>query len=609
VKPGCAIAFVVAVTTAATLASPSAQAVDTDFVPCGRPQGIRCAWVPVPLDRSGALAGEIELYVERRASALAPGHGALFVLAGGPGEAATAATERFAAALAPALRRRDLVVFDQRGTGRSGFLDCPNAAALGERLGERCAAEIGPAVHRYTTRDSVDDLEAVRRRVGVDRIALFGLSYGTRVAQAYANMYPQHVERLILDSVVPVDGYDFFERSSYAAIAPVLTNFCRRNPCRRLAPDLVRDVAWLADKAHAGTLAVPIVTSAGAVTTRSIAPYELAQVLISGFSFDPIERARLPAAVHSALAGDGAPLGRLVVASRGPEGRRAKRTDTYNPVVNRATLCEEITPPWPRTATNDERVYLGRNALAAIPESAFYPLNRDATDAGLRSACGRWPISASAPSTSGIPPDVPVLLLEGALDTLTPLADAEKAASRFPHAQVLTVPDAGHAVAFSARSRNCVQPALARFLAGRLIRTCTPPRPAVSTSCVAPTDVATLHPWPGVPGQAGKLLRAVIETIDDVELTSRSIGPPTGLRGGTFEVNGATLQLKNVVYVPDVAVRGKYGVRSRTADLRVTGPGEPGRVFFRASGRIRGTLAGRPLPKTVRLGKRISACL
>jgi len=192
-----------------------------------------------------------------------------------------------------------------------------------------------------------------------------------------------------------------------------------------------------------------------------------------------------------------------------------------------------------------------------------------------------------------------VLLLEGALDTLTPLGDAQEAASAFPHAQLLSLPGTGHEVAFSPQSQRCVRSALVRFLAHLPVKSCAPPHPAVAISPIAPTDLAGLQPWPRVPGRVGRTLHAVIETVGDVELTNRSRSPRTGLRGGTFVAQGSTLRLNKVVYVPGVSVSGTYAPRARTGVLRVTGAGASGTIVFRKSGGISGKLAGRPLPKGV----------
>lgn len=158
-----------------------ARAEQLDF--CG-PADRACARLPVPLDPTGGVPGNVTLHLERM-RAKAPTDAPLFLLAGGPGQSATRAFPRDAVReiLGPVLRRRDLVVLDQRGTGSSGVLSCPElqrAGALDGAAAAACAIRLGPGRAFYTTRDSVADIDAVRRSLGYARIALLGVSYGTR---------------------------------------------------------------------------------------------------------------------------------------------------------------------------------------------------------------------------------------------------------------------------------------------------------------------------------------------------------------------------------------------------------------------------------------------
>ena len=87
------------------------------FRSCPGSPGFSCASLPVPLDRGGAVPGTISLSLERRPADAGPSRRAVVALAGGPGQAALPLGEYAARALAPALGDRDLIVFDQRGTG------------------------------------------------------------------------------------------------------------------------------------------------------------------------------------------------------------------------------------------------------------------------------------------------------------------------------------------------------------------------------------------------------------------------------------------------------------------------------------------------------------
>ena len=101
-----------------------------------------------------------------------------------------------------------LVAYDDRGTGESGLLDCPAVqlaltADQQRAAAAACAGTIGPTRAFYSTAEHAEDLDAVRQALGFDKIALYGVSYGTKLAMAYALAHPSHVERLLLDSVLP----------------------------------------------------------------------------------------------------------------------------------------------------------------------------------------------------------------------------------------------------------------------------------------------------------------------------------------------------------------------------------------------------------------------
>ena len=95
-----------------------------------------------------------------------------------------------------------------------------------ERAVAACAARIGPARTHYTTADSVEDVEAVRSALGIDKLVLYGTSYGTKVALDYAAAHPEHVSRLLLDSTILPEGVDSFERATIASIPRVMRAIC-----------------------------------------------------------------------------------------------------------------------------------------------------------------------------------------------------------------------------------------------------------------------------------------------------------------------------------------------------------------------------------------------
>ena len=148
------------------------------------------------------------------------------------------------------LTDRDLLVFDQRGTGASGPLQC-TALLPGRSSGsaaadaQRCALQLGPARGLYTTPDSVDDIEAIRQAAATTSSMIYGVSYGTKVAEQYAARYPSHVEALILDSVVRPDGPDPFRRSTFAATRRVLGELCSGGDCRGITSNPTGELATI----------------------------------------------------------------------------------------------------------------------------------------------------------------------------------------------------------------------------------------------------------------------------------------------------------------------------------------------------------------------------
>ena len=216
-----------AVTQAGTAATPlSVSFGSLAFTPCtlsqvGQAQTVpaRCAALRVPEDRSSKDGRTIELGLAWVPStAKSPARDPVVMLAGGPGQSALEAFPAIYPAFRDILRQRHVLLVDQRGTGTSSPLRCPrtlNDEALrrmetagveeARRLTAACLQELGPGVdaRAYTTSAFIDDLEDVRRALGVAQFNLVGVSYGTRVALEYLRRHPASTRTVVLDSVVP----------------------------------------------------------------------------------------------------------------------------------------------------------------------------------------------------------------------------------------------------------------------------------------------------------------------------------------------------------------------------------------------------------------------
>ena len=603
----------------ASLPSSSAASPGASFTPCPQEETFSCATVPVPLDRGGAVPGTIGLSVERRVAGGGPSSVAVLALAGGPGQATLPLAHFIAEAISPALAGgssppRDLLLFDQRGTGASGPLSCPalsgaeiaTANSLGELI-ERCAHELGPARGDYTTRESVEDIEAVRRAAGYEKLVLYGTSYGTKVALAYTQRYPQNVAALVLDSTETPEGPDPFHVSTFKAIRPALAELCSRHACGAVTRNPLADLARLVAETGAHPLAGVAYDERGRPHSRSVDTKGLFALLLDG-DLNPVIRAELPAAVRSALNRDLGPLLRLATVA-GIHPAREEAASAIDETLFIDTSCEETAFPWQRAAPQATRAVEAEAALNALPGSDFYPFGAESALLDMTiPLCVAWPDASAPPPPAGPLPDVPTLILSGGQDLRTPTANARQVAALIPDAELVRVPYTGHSVIGSDLS-GCATSALVAFFAGAPVGQCPSARNPFPPSPLAPTRLSALTPTPGLNAAQGRTVKAAVDTILDVrrtiiELTLDFGELPLGvrfggLRGGTVAMTGAGAKLEHLAYVPGVRLTGLVPTaillrnKGPAANLSVSGSAAAGgRLRIAAGGRLSGVLGG-----------------
>jgi pimeloyl-ACP methyl ester carboxylesterase len=393
----------------------------------------------------------------------------LIGLTGGPGQAGVIFASTYEYLLPTA--GRDLVLLDQRGTGASGLLRCPSlereitgfATAVG-----RCGRRLGARRSFYTSADSAEDLEALRIRLGVPRIALYAVSYGTRVAVEYARRHPERVERMILDSAVGIDAPDPLGRETLEAVSRVVRTVCRLG-CGGAEEHPVSDIARLVPRLRRAPIR-RVLRRGGRTRTVRVGVDDLLGLLVTSDT-DPELMRSIPPAVRSALAGNGGPLVRLKLGLAGGDAG-SDRVSEFSPAVYAATTCEEATLAWDPAASQTARRKQARAALAALPAQDFAPFDRTAgLNFGLLPLCGAWParqrVAEPAPP---LPTTVPTLVLAGELDLRTPLENARRLA-RALGGRVVVEPGVGHQV-LGADFNGCGGPAIEAFLAKRPLPVC-----------------------------------------------------------------------------------------------------------------------------------------
>jgi pimeloyl-ACP methyl ester carboxylesterase len=598
----------------------AARAAALSFSPCAASAGFSCASLAVPLDRSGATPGAVSLSIERRLSGPAQSRDAVVALAGGPGQAMLPLAPYIAEAISPALVGRssigrDLLLFDQRGTGSSGALECPAlgsqrelAAAHGYgELIARCARQLGPARGAYTTRESVRDIEALRQAAGYEKLVLYGTSYGTKVALEYAALYPQRVESLVLDSAETPEGPEPFHVATFKAMGPTLRELCSQQACESISSNPVGELARLVQALTIRPLSGDAFDGRGRPVKPLITGADVFSLLLAG-DLNPEIRPQLPAAVHAALNHDPAPLSRLqTLVDLQPAPERSSAIDL---TLFLATSCEETPFPWQRSAPGATRAVEAEAALNALPSSDFYPFDPESALLGQTiPLCVSWPDASPAPPSVGALPNVPTLILSGEQDLRTPTENARRVAGLIPDAQLVQVPYTGHSVLGSDLS-GCAKSALISFFAGSVVQGCAPAANRFRPAPLAPRALSSVAPMPGLGAPQARTVAGAVDSLLDLRRSVLTVALDFakipygvrfgGLRGGAVRVTRAGALLERFSYVPGLQLTGlvPFGILLRNAGaaakLTVSGPAGPsGRLRIGSAGRLSGVLAGR----------------
>ena len=445
-------AFLAAALALSSLARAETPALVED-APChisGVETPVRCIAIERPLDPAAPQGEAI-----RVSAVILPSFSAtplgdpLVVLAGGPGQGASAYGRFADAAFAETRRNRDIILFDQRGTGRSAPLVCD----LGEAELSTDPARIAAAIRAcadatpldprfFTLSHAIDDLDALRAALGLDTLNLWGGSYGTRTAQQYARRYGDHVRTLVLDgAIAPATRLFLTAPADAEAALAALDADCRADAaCARAFPDLRDDVttllAALDDAPRIIALPDPLSGRSIDVTLTR----DLISEAIRGSLYVPRRAALLPFAIARARSGDYAPL----LAMQADQS--AGLADTMQIGATLSVLCADeisITP-----------IEAGRAAGMGFSRDAYFRF--------WSVACAAWPHGAATPAfAEALAADVPVLVLSGGLDPVTSPARGEETAAQFARAWHFVAAKAGHNVS----TLGCAPRLIASFIA------------------------------------------------------------------------------------------------------------------------------------------------
>jgi pimeloyl-ACP methyl ester carboxylesterase len=423
---------------AALCASTAAPAATLRTSPCGLPGVARpaqCGLLDILEDPDQPNGRRLPIHV-----AIVPAASGkalsdpIVVLMGGPGEDAISAAAVYAAQFEALLTDRDLLLVDQRGTGRSAALKCdffsPDAAA--ESLQDffppaavkRCKVRLQAVadLRRYTYLYFARDLEQVRRALGYGLVNLFAGSYGTRAAQIYMRAYPHSVRTAYLGSVVPIDleGPLHFAMTAQTALDHMFDNCEADSACHTAFPNLRKEFHQIMERLASGNVRVSLPGYADPV------PLDRGRVAewFRSKLYRPRDAAALPWTIHRAFAADWAPIvDGILSGARGLD-------DSISLGLFLSITCSEDMP------------FVREQDVVPQTQGTFlgdYRLRQQ------QAACEQWPRSAlSGDYRKPIRSDVPTLFVTGDLDSGTPLSFTNRVAQGFSQRAVVVIHGQGH---------------------------------------------------------------------------------------------------------------------------------------------------------------------
>jgi pimeloyl-ACP methyl ester carboxylesterase len=423
---------------------------ELDFHACSLPVpqtsitvSAQCGTLKVPENPAQPKGRQIEL-----ALAWIPAKGEaeadpVFMIAGGPGQSALESYPSLHPVFNDVIKKRNIVLVDQRGTGKSNALVCKDAegkSGIGENeiiakvdldkarlFARNCAADVGKRADTrfYSTGYAIGDLDLVRAKIGAEKINLYGISYGTRVAQQYAKRYPQHTRAIVLDGVVPnslVLGAEHavnLENALNLHFARcVADKVCREhfgNP--RLKLDALRA------RLEKAPMMVNYNDPMSGVARQDKLDLGSMSTVARMYAYSPLTASMLPLLLTQASEGNAGPLlaqAQMMSQSMG---------DAINEGMQLSVICSE-----------------DADELTTDPATAKTIIGNSMIDV-IKAQCSVWPHSKRAADfREPLKGNVPVLLLSGEFDPVTPPRYGDAVVKFLPNGRHIVVKGQGHNV-------------------------------------------------------------------------------------------------------------------------------------------------------------------
>lgn len=550
--------------------------------------------------------------------------GTVVAVEGGPGFPSTGSVVEYRGIFGPLLRERNLLLVDNRGTGKSAVIRChtldsypPTARASGPRfaqivgacgraLNQRYRGAHGASVHAsdlFGTAYATQDLRAVLRDLRLAHVDLYGDSYGSWFAQAFIARFPGVLRSVILDSTYPVSGLDPYYASSGSSGRVALDLVCSRDPgCTASAAGRGSATGRLSEllaRVRTAPIRGTVPSVGGKGTAAVVDPRQLADLFQDAGS-DPVILRGLDASVRAALAGDPTPLLRLVAHAAGNGG--SADPGYFSDGAYMAVSCTDYPQLFSLETSPAARLRQLAAHVHVAPAGAFAPFTaREWMSISGYSepydACLNWPRPRHrAPvlplRSRPLPSSVPLLVLGGDLDDLTPLSDSQRFGPTLGrHVRVVDLINTVHVTSegdtYLADGAACARGIIRRFVSApsrlaQLDTRCALGIPHIHTPGAyplslrqAPPAALVSGPDPGVSARQAAVVAAGAFADATMEHVATGAARGVGLRGGVFTVSGSVplrFRLQHIRFVSDALAdgTGTYRASDGTVQARLT---------------------------------------
>lgn len=451
---------------------PLALADDGSWNRCYPPRVKSEAWcreISVPVDNNDTRNLKLAV-VKLPAIRPNPNPDPLFFLAGGPGQSAIATINAVEGSLNSIQKERDIIFVDQRGTGGSNALACDfptiNPATISSDLSteeyldafKKCSDGWEIDAKYFTTTFAAYDLEAVRKEMGLSMINLYGVSYGTRLAQVYMRLFPENIRSVILDGVVPMnEPVGQHAAGDAQRVFDLLDQECRKEvACLAVTPSMKSDLNKLVRRLEETETVLAYNPSTGLQTSYQLTP-ELVINSIRLALYTPLLQRMLPYTIHEASLGHFEPI---IAQTIHPS---MKLNEVIEEGLYHAIHCSEDFPRISSANTKTESImqrYVSTEAEKVCPLINVTPPKPDFFE----------PVRS----------DVPTLLLSGFRDPITPPKNGDSVSAGLTRKQHIVAVQAAHHVG----TMPCAKKVLADFI--------NKPNETTDGSCL---EEATNPPW------------------------------------------------------------------------------------------------------------------